>query len=95
MPLVLPQAMAAFAAAKGKRGGPVAGAQGPTGRIAPKVQRAGAQQRPGQPQRQALLLPPQLQGRSNIVTEDLDRLFVKKAKASGAGSPTPVGLPAP
>ena len=28
------------------------------------------------------MLPPQLRGRSNIVTEDVDRLFVKKSAAA-------------
>eukprot|EP00252_Welwitschia_mirabilis_P026152 TRINITY_DN8443_c0_g1_i1.p1 TRINITY_DN8443_c0_g1~~TRINITY_DN8443_c0_g1_i1.p1 ORF type:complete len:160 (+),score=28.84 TRINITY_DN8443_c0_g1_i1:237-716(+) len=29
------------------------------------------------------LIPPQLKGRSNIVTEDIDRLFVKRSKGKG------------
>ncbi|XP_010547317.1 PREDICTED: uncharacterized protein LOC104819111 [Tarenaya hassleriana] len=37
----------------------------------------------------SLLLPPQLKGRSNVATEDIGKLFVKKQPDSGArGSPS-------
>ncbi|GAX76661.1 hypothetical protein CEUSTIGMA_g4107.t1 [Chlamydomonas eustigma] len=36
--------------------------------------------KPGNNPKEALLLPPQLRGRSNVSTEDLDRLFTRKHK---------------
>eukprot|EP00195_Chlamydomonas_chlamydogama_P007949 CAMPEP_0202897540 /NCGR_PEP_ID=MMETSP1392-20130828/6277_1 /ASSEMBLY_ACC=CAM_ASM_000868 /TAXON_ID=225041 /ORGANISM="Chlamydomonas chlamydogama, Strain SAG 11-48b" /LENGTH=174 /DNA_ID=CAMNT_0049583213 /DNA_START=32 /DNA_END=556 /DNA_ORIENTATION=- len=67
----------------------VAPGQGPA-----KIAKGGSPQQQGPHTRSSsgssALLPPQLRGRSNVVTEDLDRLFTKRkapGAATGAGSP--------
>uniref|UniRef100_A0A383V561 Uncharacterized protein n=1 Tax=Tetradesmus obliquus TaxID=3088 RepID=A0A383V561_TETOB len=71
----------------------------------PKASRQAPAARPAAKPAAAALLPPQLKGRSNVVTEDIDRLFLKRqpgsspAGAAGAASAPaafgPAARPAP